>query len=250
MLDDITVNDISLYNGGAEDSRSIAPGIANLAHQGTKFENVYSANGVGTTSQPSLFAGRYSARFGFEYAPIFTLGLKMFQWVGGIESDHISVLVDQENTDEVNELDLLGMPNAAITIAEVLQEIGYYRAHIKKCHVNKLKEMVPHRQDFDNSLAIEESCSLQEDHPNVVNYKLEDDEIDRMIDGSRQSATLINGSKRIKFTGHCNDYHTNEIWKVIGNHRYPPFFLDMSHWGWAKHNPILAMREEYKSVSY
>ena len=248
LTDDMGFNDISLYNGGAGDGSVMTPNIDALAQQGVTFDNGYAANAICAPSRATLLTGRYSTRFGFEYTPIFKLGPKIFQWMQELEPGPLPVLIDQEIAETLPAIQDLGMPGDEITIAEVLQEKGYYTAHIGKWHVGSINGMSPQEQGFDDSLNMQGTLYLPEDHPGVVNAKITGDAIDRMVWATGRYAAQFNGSEPFEPEGYLTDYYTDEAVKVIQANRNRPFFLYLAHWG--THNPLQAAREDYEALSH
>ncbi len=248
LADDMGFNDISLYNGGAGDGSLMTPGIDALAHQGVQFNNGYAANAICAPSRASLLTGRYSTRFGFEFTPIFKLGPKIFNWMSEVDPFPLPLMVDEVTAASLPPVEELGMPGEEVTIAEVLQDRGYYTAHIGKWHVGTLEGMRPEHQGFDDSLYMKGTLYLPEDSPEVVNAKVEEDGIDRMVWATGAYAAQFNGGKPFQPQGYLTDYYTDEALKVIENNRNNPFFLYLAHWG--VHNPLQASRDDYEALSH
>ena len=248
MTDDMGFNDISLYNGGAADGSLMTPNIDALAQQGVQFDNGYAANAICAPSRATLLTGRYSTRFGFEYTPIFKLGPKLFQWMEELEPGPLPMIIDQQTADALPPVSELGMPNSEITIAEVLQDKGYYTAHIGKWHVGSVGDMRPEHQGFDDSLDMHGTLYLPEQHPEVINAKVPGDAIDRMVWATGEYAVKFNGSEAFEPQGYLTDYFTDEAVKVIEKNRNQPFFLYLAHWG--VHNPLQAAKADYDALSH
>lgn len=243
LADDMGFNDVSLYNGGAADGTVMTPHIDSIARQGVIFENGYAANAVCAPSRAALMTGRYSTRFGFEFTPFFKIGPTIFRWMDELDPSPLPIFIDDEKAREMSELTQLGMPPSEITIAEVLQQAGYYTAHIGKWHLGSVGDMRPEKQGFDDSLNLAGTLFLPEDDPGVVNAKREQDGIDRMVWATARYAAEFNGSEPFRPAGYLTDYYTDEAVKVIEANRHRPFFLYLAHW--AVHNPLQATREDY-----
>ncbi|CAH0990669.1 N-acetylgalactosamine-6-O-sulfatase [Sinobacterium norvegicum] len=243
LTDDMGFNDISLYNGGAADGSVMTPNIDAIAQQGVRFDKGYAANAICAPSRATLLTGRYSTRFGFEYTPIFKLGPRIFSWMDELEPRSLPLIIDTDTAATLPPVEDLGMPASEITIAEVLQQQDYYTAHIGKWHVGSLKGMRPEDQGFDDSLYMKGTLYLPENHPDVVNAKIEGDAIDRMIWAAGGYAAQFNGGEPFEPQGYLTDYYTDEAVKVIEANRNRPFFLYLAHWG--LHNPIQATRADY-----
>ncbi|MDG2501790.1 MAG: sulfatase-like hydrolase/transferase [Porticoccaceae bacterium] len=252
VTDDMGFNDISLYNGGAGDGTLQTPNIDALAEQGVAFTNGYAANAVCAPSRASIMTGRYATRFGFEFTPFFKAGVTIFRWMDELNPSSVPQLLDSENAKNMKPMGELGMPNSEVTIAELLKQQGYYSAHIGKWHLGSVGDMVPLKQGFDDSLYLKGGLYLPEDHPQVVNAKVSDDRIDRMVWATGRYSVNFNGmgepNEQFKPRGYVTDYYTDEAVKVIEHNRHRPFFLYLAHWG--IHNPLQASREDYDALSH
>jgi arylsulfatase A-like enzyme len=250
LTDDMGFNDISLYNGGAGDGSVITPNIDALAREGVVFTNGYAANAVCAPSRASIMTGRYSTRFGFEFTPFPRVGATIFRWVQEIEQPVPPSFIDMEAVEALPGEGIadLGMPPGEITIAELLQQAGYYTALVGKWHLGNVNGMQPHEQGFDDALELGGLLYLPEDHPDAVNAKRLDEPIERMVWASAQYAARFNGSERFEPNGYLTDYYTAEALEVIENNRHRPFFLYLAHWG--IHNPLQATQADYDALSH
>jgi uncharacterized sulfatase len=248
LMDDMGFNDVSLYNGGAGDGSVMTPNIDGIAQQGVTFTNGYAANAVCAPSRASIMTGRYSTRFGFEFTPFPRVGATIFKWMQDVDQPALPTFVDMAKVDALPSMAELGLPPEEVTVAEVLQDAGYYTAHIGKWHLGATNGMRPEDQGFDDSLYMSGALYLPEDHPNVVNAKREGDAIERMVWTFAEYSARFNGSERYEPDGYLTDYYTNEALKVIENNRYRPFFLYLSHWG--IHNPLQATRADYDEFAH
>jgi uncharacterized sulfatase len=89
---------------------------------------------------------------------------------------------------------------------------------------------------------------LPEDHPNVVNAKLDFDPIDQFLWSALTYSNSYNSGTADLFEpgGYLTDYWTDESIKVIKANRNRPFFLYLAHWG--IHTPLQATRDDYEAV--
>ena len=243
LADDMGFNDVSLYNGGAGDGALITPNIDAIAQQGVAFSNGYAANAVCAPSRASILTGRYSTRFGFEFTPFPKIGATIFQWMQELDQPVLPAEIDMSLVKTMPDMSHLGMPPEEITIAEVLKNAGYYTAHIGKWHLGSVNGMRPEDQGFDDSLYMKGMLYLPESHPDVVNAKREENNIERMVWASGTYAAQFNGGDSFQPGGYLTDYYTDEAIKVIENNRNQPFFLYLAHWG--IHNPLQTTREDY-----
>jgi len=247
VVDDMGFNDISLYNG-AGTSTLATPNIDALAQQGVVFNNGYAANAVCAPSRASIMTGRYSTRFGFEFTPIFKLGPTIFNWMQQLEPQALPMLIDTETAKTLPDITSLGMPASEFTIAELLQQQGYYTAHIGKWHLGSVGDMRPEKQGFDDSLELAGALYLPEDHPNVVNAKQEKEAIERMVWATGRYAARFNGGKPFAPKGYVTDYYTEQALNVIDANQHRPFFMYLAHWG--VHNPLQATKQDYQALAH
>ena len=252
VTDDMGFNDISLYNGGAGDGTLQTPSIDALAHEGVTFTNGYAANAVCAPSRASIMTGRYSTRFGFEFTPFYKTGVTIFRWMEELNPGPVPLFLDEASAATMKPIQELGLPSSEITIAELLKQQGYYTAHVGKWHLGSVNDMVVTNQGFDDSLELKGTLYLPQDHPDVVNAKVEGDRIDRMVWATGTYSAAFNGvgnpGEQFKPKGYLTDYYTDQAVKVIENNRNRPFFLYLAHWG--IHNPLQAARADYDALSH
>ena len=250
LADDLGFNDISLYNGGASDGSLMTPNIDSIAKDGVLFQNGYAANAMCAQSRASIMTGRYSTRFGFEFTPIFPIALTVFQWMDDIQDPELKLEINKELIPMGKDLFDAGMPTEEITIAEILQDAGYYTAHIGKWHLGdsrgKLDIYHPNDQGFDDSLILASGLYLPENHPDVVNAKFNHG-VDKMVWASSQFSASFNKSPEFTPGSYLTDYYTDEAIKVIEKNQNRPFFLYLGHW--AVHNPLQALKSDFDLFS-
>jgi uncharacterized sulfatase len=247
LADDMGFNDVSLYNGGAADGSLMTPNIDAIAAAGVAFTNGYAANAVCAPSRASIMTGRYSTRFGFEFTPFFRIGATIFQWMQDIDDPPLPTIIDREAAAAMPELEQLGMPPGEVTIAELLNDAGYYTAHIGKWHLGGIAGMRPEDQGFDDSLYMAGTLYLPREHPDAVSARREDDGVERMVWATARYAAQFNGGERFEPSGYLTDWYTDEAVKVIEANRHRPFFLYLAHWG--IHNPLQATRADYDALT-
>ena len=242
LADDLGFNDVSYYNGGAADGSLLTPNIDGLAREGVAFLNGYAASPVCSPSRAAIMTGRYSSRYGFEFTPYPAQAARIMNLLRR-DGELATINLEDTQWDEVG-LTVGGLPNKEITIAEMLQENGYYTAHIGKWHLGGFSDgMRPNDQGFDDSLMLNSSLYFPKNHPDIVNAKI-DSAVEDMIWASSQFAASFNGSEPFEPGGYITDYYTEEAIKVINNNKDRPFFLYLGHF--APHNPLQSLKKDYE----
>ena len=220
----------------------MTPNIDAIAHDGVLFENGYAANAICAPARASIMTGRYSTRFGFEFTPIYPQALTLFQWIDDIDDPELKIEIDEKLAPMSKDIFTASFPSEEITIAEVLQEAGYYTAHIGKWHLGRVDGSLPNDNGFDDSLILDGSLYLPENDENVVNAKF-DHSIDKMVWARSQFSAIFNKGPRFAPGGYLTDYYTDEAIQVIENNKNRPFFLYLGHW--AVHNPLQALKSDF-----
>lgn len=113
MADDLGYGDIGSF--GAESIST--PHIDQLAANGIRFTQFYSASAICTQSRAGLLTGRYSIRMGIK-----------------------GVFMHDAHD---------GMSTSEITIAEQLKKVGYHTGMVGKWHLGHLDRYMPWNQGFD-----------------------------------------------------------------------------------------------------
>ena len=242
LADDLGFNDVSLYNGGAADGSLMTPNIDAIAHDGVLFENGYAANAICAPARASIMTGRYSTRFGFEFTPIYPQALTLFKWIDDIDDPELKIEIDEKLAPMSKDIFTASFPSEEITIAEVLQEAGYYTAHIGKWHLGRVDGSLPNDNGFDDSLILDGRLYLPENDENVVNGKF-DYRVDKMVWARGQFSAIFNKGPRFAPGGYLTDYYTDEAIQVIENNKNRPFFLYLGHW--AVHNPLQSLKSDF-----
>lgn len=248
LADDLGFNDISLTNGGAADGGLATPNIDAIAANGVAFTNGYAGNAVCSPSRAALMTGRYSTRFGFEFTPIFRIGVRLFDWIQERNRPTLRGRFDLDLAAELPAMPIQGMPASEVTLAETLKAAGYHTLHIGKWHLGAVEGSRPEHQGFDESLYMQGMHYLPVDSPDVVNARLPWSGIDQMVWASSTYAASFNGSASFEPAGYLTDYYTDEAVKAIGANRNRPFFLFLAHW--AVHNPLQAARDDFDRLSH
>jgi arylsulfatase A-like enzyme len=249
LADDLGFNDISFYAGDKSTATLKTPNIDALAHQGVSFTNAYASSPTCAPSRAAIMTGRYPTRFGYEFMALPDGMGKMLNMISRENKDRLRYpIVHQKAMDNIMAFDDMGMPPAEITIAEILKESGYHTVHIGKWHLGKSGPLRAEAQGFDESLLMDSLLYLPENHPDVVNAKLDFDPVDRFLWGMGRFSASFNGGDRFEPGGYLTDYWTDEAVKVIEANKNRPFFLYLAHWG--VHTPLQATKADYDSLSH
>ena len=249
VADDLGYNDISTFGGGVAGGRLQTPHIDALAAQGAVFTQSYSGSSTCAPSRAMLMTGRYPARTGFGFTPMPpSMGRVITTVASEMNRTLPDPIYDAEAAAHKLSFEFQGLPPEEVTLAEQLQEAGYHTVHIGKWHLGRENGMAPHEQGFDESLLMASGLYLPEDHPDVVNAKLDFDPIDQFLWSALSYVTSFNSGNEDRFepSGYLTDYWTDESIKVIQANRNRPFFLYLAHWG--IHTPLQATRADYEAV--
>jgi arylsulfatase A-like enzyme len=207
----------------------------------------YSGNGTCAPSRAAILSGRYGTRFGFEFTPTPSVMGPLMRLARA--SSATSRRDPIPNPDfEVVAWEDMGMPASEITLAETLQTVGYHTVHIGKWHVGESNGMAAYEQGFAESLLMQGTLFLPEDHPDAVNSKQEFDPIDRFLWTVGGYGVRYNGGPAFEPQGHVTDYYTDQAVKVIEANRNRPFFLYLAHW--AIHTPLQSTRDDYDAYPH
>ncbi|MGB4743339.1 MAG: sulfatase [Flavobacteriaceae bacterium] len=125
FADDLGYGDLSCY--GAKDINT--PNIDQIAKQGIKFTEFYSASPVCSPSRAALLTGRYPQRMGIN-----------------------TVFFPESFT---------GIPDTEITIPEILKEKGYATGIVGKWHLGHHYQYLPLQQGFDEYFGIPYSNDME-----------------------------------------------------------------------------------------
>ena len=249
VADDLGYNDISTFGGGVAGGQLQTPHIDQLAAEGAVFAQSYSGAGTCAPSRAMMMTGRYPTRTGFEFTPTPSGMAPMVSRISESNSNGLPPgLFFPEQEEGKPPYELQGLPAEEITVAEVLRDAGYQTAHIGKWHLGRKNGMAPHEQGFAQSLLMASGLYLPEDHPDVVNAKLDFDPIDQFLWARLVYANSFNTGDLDRFEprGYLTDYWTDESINVIRANKHRPFFLYLAHWG--PHTPLQATREDYEAV--
>lgn len=118
LVDDMGYGDLASYGNPTIDT----PHLDRMAAEGQRWTNFYAAANVCTPSRAGLLTGRWPVR-------------------SGMTSDHRRVLTAHAAG---------GLPDAEVTLAEMLRAEGYRTGAIGKWHLGHLPQYLPTRHGFDS----------------------------------------------------------------------------------------------------
>lgn len=204
FIDDMGRQDLSCY--GTDFYRT--PAIDQIATNGAKFTNAYSACTVCSPTRAALMTGKYPAR------------LHITDWIQGKNMPWAKLAVPDWR---------MYLPLKEKTIAESLKEVGYDTWHVGKWHLGDDEKYWPQHQGFDVNIAGNFKGSPIKN--GKYNGYFSPYGLEMMEDGP---------------TGeYLTDRLTDEAIKLIKNHHDgKPFFLNLAHY--AVHTPIQGKEEKTK----
>jgi arylsulfatase A len=124
FIDDLGWTDLKCYGSDLYET----PHIDQLASEGIRFTNAYSACTVCSPSRAALMTGKYPAR------------LHLTDWIQGHKRPNAKLLVPDWQ---------MYLDTAEVTIAETLKQRGYVTANFGKWHLGDTPEYWPEQQGFD-----------------------------------------------------------------------------------------------------
>jgi len=125
LVDDLGWADVACYGGDLHET----PNIDRLAQQGMRFTNAYAAAPVCSPTRASIMTGKYPAR------------LNMTIW-------YESSANPPRGRKLIPPITQGNLPHEQVTIAEVLEEAGYFTAHVGKWHLGDAAHY-PQTHGFD-----------------------------------------------------------------------------------------------------
>ena len=142
----------------------------------------------------------------------------------------------------------MGLPQSEITIAELLQDVGYHTLHFGKWHLGESQEFGATKRGFNESLLTSGSMFLPKEDPRVVNSMQDFDPIDRFLWASMPFYAQKDGGPGFQPKAYLTDYVTDEAVKAIHANRNRPFFAYLAYN--APHTPLQATKADYDALSH
>lgn len=200
----IFCDDIGYGDLGAFGNPTIrTPHLDRMAVEGQKWTQFYSADPICTPSRAGLLTGRYPIR-------------------NGMTSAQRGVLFPDSS---------LGLPDAEITIAEMLKPKGYATAAVGKWHLGHLPPYLPTAQGFDSYYGIPYSNDMAQ-IKNTPRYRTGAEDPDYYADTNHFDVPLMQNEKIIEQPANQNTItrrYTERAVEFIHDQKDQPFFLYLAH---------------------
>lgn len=250
LADDLGKTDISLY--GSKFVKT--PYIDGIGHNGVVCTEGYVTSPICSPSRASMLTGRYQQRFGYEVQPqnryprnrleyyFFKYLMDTGNWIVRSEDSY-------PTQDAINNQ---GLPPTEITLAELLQNVGYRTGIIGKWHLGFKNDIfLPNNFGFDYQYGFYEAFSMYADttDKNIINQH-HTDFTDWYIWGQgRKGGFAI---RRNDVIIEEKEYVTTKIAKeainFIDRNKENPFFLYVPFN--APHTPFQVTKEYFDQFSH
>lgn len=194
FTDDMGYGDIGVF--GHPTIRT--PNMDQMAMEGQKWTNFYTAASVCTPSRAGLMTGRLPIR-------------------NGMCSNKYRVLFPDSKG---------GLPQEEITIAEKLKEVGYNTMHIGKWHLGHLPEFLPTSQGFDSYYGIPYSNDMDRAGNAEYQEACKNPTAETFQVPILRDTTVI---ERPAYQPTLTKRYTEEALKFISKNKKEPFFLYLAH---------------------
>lgn len=250
IVDDLGKTDISLYGDG----KVHTPHIDQLGAEGIVFDQAYVTSSVCSPSRAAIMTGRYPQRFGFTYQ------MHEFYLANRLQYYGYKYLVDSypwlprglERVPNEEMAQKQGLPPSEITLPELLKKEGYKTALIGKWHLGVHEQNEPCNFGFDYQYGFYASHSLyaNEDNPDIVNVKIDEDFSDPYIwKGQRDGPHgIYRNCSKIEEKEYLTNAITRECKDFIKSNIDTSFFLVASYN--APHTPLQAPRSYVDKFSH
>ena len=212
FADDLGYGDIGVYGNPSIST----PNIDQLAADGQRWTNFYSASAVCSPSRAALMTGRYPIRTGLG---ALTASRRVFF-----------------------PLSTGGLPERELTIAEVLKTKDYATAAIGKWHLGHQPQFLPTSQGFDSYFGIPYSNDMN--MPGGAEVPWSVDLVFEKADISNWDVPLMEDERIVERPANqwtITKRYTERAVEFIESNAERPFFLYLSHS--LPHTPVFASEE-------
>lgn len=227
MADDLGKTDISWYGS----PHLQTPNIDSIGRRGVTFTEGYVSSPICAPSRASLLTGRYQQRFGFEYQPHDRyphnlLEYAVYQYFLDDDEWNVTPQFRFPNQDAIRRQ---GLPPGELTLAEALQQQGYYTGILGKWHLGEGKTSRPNARGFAYQFGFYEAFSLY--YPDLSDTKIVNQQLTDFSDpyiwkkGRQGSCAIRRNDVVIADTAYLTDRIAQEASQFIRQHRDEPFFL-------------------------
>lgn len=208
LIDDLGYTDLGCYGSTFYET----PNIDQLAQDGVRFTNSYSASAVCSPTRASIMTGKYPAR------------LKLTDWIGPDQWHYDGPLETPKNRDH--------LPLEEITLGDAFKNNGYSTCYIGKWHLGS-PEYYPEHQGFDINIAGNDAGA-----PPSYFYPY----INKSWEGLSWPSELKELQENGEEGEYLTDRLTEEAIRFIDTAQNKPFFLYLAYY--TVHIPLQA-KEEY-----
>jgi len=201
LCDDLGYSDLGAYG-----NRTIqTPNLNRLAAQGTRLTQFYMTSPVCSPSRAAVMTGHYPQRYGIHYADVPEL------------------------------LPRYSLPQSAVTIAELLQKVGYHTMHVGKWHLGEPPDAPePRKQGFDFFFG---------------NFGGRPSSTWLKYARSMDPEMILNENRPVVYKGHVTEVQTTAALEALDKtNRNQPFFLNL--WYNAPHEPLAPLEGQHKLYQY
>lgn len=190
------------------------PNIDNLANDGVRFTNSYSACTVCSPSRGAFITGKYPAR------------LHLTDWIEGHKYPWAKMNVPDWK---------MYLDPAEMSLAEAFKQAGYYTAHVGKWHLGELDKYWPENHGFDTNIAGWKKGSPNRNKKDGFNGYFSPYGNPRLTDGEEGE--------------YLTERLTDEVCQIIEEKANEPFFINF--WLYNVHMPLQAKQDKidkYKAI--
>ena len=250
VADDLAVSDLSINGNSFIQTRN----IDRLAREGVHSLNAYCTAPICATSRAAILTGKYQNRFGFEYQMQNRYAKNRLEMIGmnWFINSYPWELKWVTNPPDQAMMNLQGLPSSEITIAEILQKVGYQTGIIGKWHLGKQRGKLPKDFGFDYQYGFYNSHSLYipEGTPGYVDTKVEEDWTDQYIWESQRDglSAVTEYEKEIEEDNYLTDQIASKTIKFIEDAGNDPFFAYVPFS--APHTPFQVSEVLYNQLSH